>query len=527
MTTFNILHSAAGSLLRTGCVLLLITASALGQTGSVQEIMKAKPQWRKLAEEGRKFQFEARFQGRAADSFRVDKVDFDFKLPGSIRLPDRMRDGQRLEITGKFMSNSGKIGFLVSGLVIRDTDLERLEKEVAAVPRDQPDKLLEIASRFVTIAEFYEDQDLAGEISAVRLAAIRQKRALAAGKPDELKSLIATAESLQVDPRMVDAIRYEILLTQWQTPNSSLEEIADSIQSFTGWDQKELQVPARLQSTFPKDAVENYDSGSDNDRRALHRQFYISVRLQQIEGMLKPDSSNGLSLATLIRTELPDQTAEAQKMEQREVQYRLGRLPELSRLELQQLVELLTSLSRGDSTDKVIDDWVIAQERRFGTTQLEGILRTADENLFVAEQWKRTSNQEKGIELLKLAWNVASQESPADATQIADRLKRLGWEHLNGNWMTLKQMEMLPKDDIQLAIREGRVVRGMTVQQVKSTLGQPARVSRISTSRTMRELWIYDGTGSAGIVVRFKRSLLSKTDENTVEDVSRIAGHSP
>ncbi len=33
-----------------------------------------------------------------------------------------------------------------------------------------------------------------------------------------------------------------------------------------------------------------------------------------------------------------------------------------------------------------------------------------------------------------------------------------------------QQMETLPKDDIQIAIRDGRVVKGMTAQQVVQTL---------------------------------------------------------
>jgi hypothetical protein len=89
--------------------------------------------------------------------------------------------------------------------------------------------------------------------------------------------------------------------------------------------------------------------------------------------------------------------------------------------------------------------------------------------------------------------------------------------------MTLKQLEMLPKDDIQLAIREGRVVRGMTMAQVTSTMGKPARISRVGTTKALRELWIYDDTGSAGLVVRFKRARVSRGDDNVVEDVSRIS----
>ena len=239
--------------------------------------------------------------------------------------------------------------------------------------------------------------------------------------------------------------------------------------------------------------------------------------------MLKTDGSNGLALAELIRVEFPEEPRDSAKLEESEIKYQLGRVPDLSRQELQQLVELLAKASQTEESPVAINEWLVAQERRFGTSELAGMIRVADEHLFVSEQWKLDEPQKKGIELLKKALGMAVIESPADASQIADRLKRLGWEQVNGQWMTSQQVGMLPKDDIQVAIREGRVVKGMTVKQVTQALGQPARISRMSSSRSMRELWIYDGTGSAGLVVRFRRSLVSKSEENLVEDVSKIS----
>jgi hypothetical protein len=247
--------------------------------------------------------------------------------------------------------------------------------------------------------------------------------------------------------------------------------------------------------------------------------LYRTVRGEQLQAMLKPDGSNGLELAGLVRDELPEEVARAASFEQHEVDYRLGRISELSRREMQQLLELLDDLKRTNGRDAIVADWLAAQEKRFGTSELAGVLRVADEYLFVFEQWKNPAHQQKGIDLLKSAWAIASVESPGDAVQIAERLKGLGWERLNGKWLTTQQMENLPKDDIQIAIRDGRVVKGMTAQQVVQTLGQPERISRFGSSKVMRELWTYDGTGSAGLVVRLRKSLLSRTDQLLVEDV--------
>ncbi len=501
-----------------------ISASlALGQISTTKDILQQKSQWKKIADEGRKLTFEARFHSRGADTFRVDKLDVDFRLPGSIRLPERLRDGQRLDVTGKFMSNSGRISFLVSALVVRDTDLDHMAKEVAAIPKDQPQKLLDVAREFASIAEFYENEDLSGEVAVLRTQAVEQQRLLTAGSLEALQKLIETAKALNVDSRLQVAMSYELLVVKATKPDVDQQTMIVELKSLEAWDRSTPEIPERLRSGFPATAIASYNSGTDEDRKWLHRLLYSYVRRRQIGQMLKTDGSNGLALAELIRVEFPEEPRDSATFEESEIKYQLGRVPDLSRKELQQLVELLAKASHTEKSPVAIKEWLTAQERRFGTSELAGMIRVADEHLFASEQWKLTEPQKKGIELLKKALGMAVIESPADASQIADRLKRLGWEQVNGQWMTSQQVGMLPKDDIQVAIREGRVVKGMTVKQVTQALGQPARISRMSSSRSMRELWIYDSTGSAGLVVRFRRSLVSKSEENLVEDVSKIS----
>ena len=503
-------------------MVLLIGPAAIGQTTTVSEVLKLKPQWKKLADEGRKLNFEGRFNGRIGESFRVEKLDVEFRLPGSIRLPDRMRERQRLDITGKFAVNGQRMTFVVSELTIRETDLERLAKRVEEVPKDQPDALLALADEYAEIAEFYSDERLSSEIEDIRLSSVQMMRRMASGDVSRLAKVVDVAKTQKVNNSFLQAIGYEILLTQWKA-RTDASELAKSVQQLSGWDKPEMEVPDRLRQGFPRDAVKLYNDGNTSDREMLHRLLYRTVRGEQLQATLKADGSNGLELAGLVRDELPEEVAMAASFEQREVDYRLGRISELSRREMQQLLELLNGLKRSDGQDAIIADWLTAQEKRFGTSELAGVLRVADEYLFVFEQWKNPAHQQKGIDLLKSAWAIAAVESPGDAVHIAERLKVLGWEHLNGKWLTTQQMETLPKDDIQVAIRDGRVVKGMTAQQVVQTLGQPERIARFGSAKVMREMWTYDGTGSAGLVVRFRKSLLSRADQFQVEDVSRTS----
>ena len=84
--------------------------------------------------------------------------------------------------------------------------------------------------------------------------------------------------------------------------------------------------------------------------------------------------------------------------------------------------------------------------------------------------------------------------------------------------MTTDQITQLPKDDVQLAIREGRVVRGMTAEQVTKTLGRPQSISRLGNRRLLREFWNYE---DAGLVIRLQRNLQRPEDAMTVDDVAR------
>jgi hypothetical protein len=292
--------------------------------------------------------------------------------------------------------------------------------------------------------------------------------------------------------------------------------------SCDGWDQLVPPVPERLQLAFPKQAVETFSNAPENDRRALNRLLYQSLRLHQIQAMLKPDGSNGLEIAKVIRSEFGDDDPLAAQFEERDVTYRLTQISTLSRTDLQGLTELLTKLKRSQQVSDAVRDWLLAQERKFGTSNLAGLLRTADEYLFAADLVQSQEYSRQGVEFLKQAWLSASESSPADADQIADRLKRLGWERLDHKWMTNDQMKALPKNDVQLAIREGRVVPGMNAEQVVQTLGRPTKVSRIASRRSVCELWSYEGETSAGMVIRFRRKGDDKATASIVEDVSRV-----
>ena len=240
-----------------------------------------------------------------------------------------MRDRQRIDITGKFAVNGQRMTFIVSELTIRETDLERLAKRTEALPKDQPDGLLELAEEYAEIASFYSDDSLSSAIEDIRLNAVRMLRKMASGDAPRLAQVVGIAKSQKINGSFLQAIGYEILLTEWKA-RTEQSDLLKSIQQLNGWNKPEMEVPDRLQQGFPKEAVTLYNEGAGRDREILHRLLYRAVRAEQVQAMLMPDGSNGLQLAALMRDELPEEVASAARFEQREVEYRLGRVAELN-----------------------------------------------------------------------------------------------------------------------------------------------------------------------------------------------------
>ncbi|MFN9717130.1 MAG: hypothetical protein ACK58L_00450, partial [Planctomycetota bacterium] len=398
-----------------------------------------------------------------------------------------------------------------------------LHQRAAALGADQPDELLKLAEQYLDQGQFYDDRKLLDEIGVVRRTAVETKRKQARGRLNELQNILATAVALGVDAQFRRNLSFELLWTESKDPTTSLDGLLENVRKLEAWDRQVPPVPEDLRRRFDAEGPMLYDTGTDAQRELLHRQLYSSIRLQQIRGQLSDDGRNGLELADLVRQEFSDQTDLCRTFEQREVDYRLSKVEKLNRMELQQLTMLLSRLKKDQLIDGVLTKWLAAQESQFGSDTLAGLLRTADEYLFVGDTWKKTADHDQGIELLKKSWTMASVQSPEDAKLISDRLAALGWEQLGGRWLTKQQMQSVPRDDLQLAIREGRVVRGMTASQVTKFLGKPDRIARLGTSRSMAELWIYDAEGSAGMVVRFQQhEATSSRTESIVEEVSRL-----
>jgi hypothetical protein len=495
--------------------------SVSAQVLTVPEMVEQKSQWQAWADDGTKLKIKGRFEGRAGTSFRMQKLRITFDPPRSLQLPDRMQAGQRVEVSGRLRGDNGGFHFNLLRLVVTETDSSRLEVRAARIPSDQPTRLLDLATEYDPIAEFYDDNDLKERIASVRRRGFRQMRALSGNDSGKLWKLIETGKQLGIVKKDIDAVLFESLVVQWRDPSHDPVALAKLIQKhLPEWDRVENLENTQIPVRFLADPNAVYDVAGSSARKVMHRHLFRLVQHQVVQNRLKADGSNGISLAAEIRNTLPEEEATAVDMEEREIAFRLARVDDLNRLELQQLADLLARYERGGEIAAATDSWLKHQELRFSRIGLSGKIRTADEYQFVGERWRRPEHIDKAINLLKEAWQLAAEQSPGDAQQIADRLRAFGWQRMHDRWMTSKQVSVLPRDDIELAIREGRIVKGMTTEQVVQTLGRPASVSRIISASAVQELWSYGGQIGGGLVIRMRRTPSAGADGSRVVSVS-------
>ncbi len=498
--------------------ILSAATPAAAQVVTVPELIQQQKNWQQYARDQKKFLIEGRLQSRVTESFGLEKLDLIFRHSSSIRVSEKIRRGQTLEVSGTFVLDGPRLHFQVNSVYPREVDAEQLHRRAAEGKSLSWDQLLKLADEYSSRAEFYNDEVLRQEITAVRTTAVNIRRQQLRGQSAPLRELLDLAAQLQLPDTAIRNITWEWLLAA-ETASEDPAALATAAHDLPGWDSRNADPPLPLLQAFRKNPARAWEETTESNQPLLHRLLYVRLQLASLRQQLKPDGSNGIAIARLTREQLPEESATATNFENLEVQWHLRSAANLSRQQLLESVQILEQLKRQPESLQLRERWLEAQEQRFGTKSLAGMLRTADETLFVAEQWRDSKLRDRAVKLLKVAFDQATRESPAEVNVIADRLKSLGWEFFRGTWMTSEQMSAVPGNDLQLAAREGRVVPGMTAEQVRQILGGPARISRLGGSSLLRELWSYH---DAGLIIRLRRNLQQSSSPLLVEDVARV-----
>ncbi|GAB5440512.1 MAG: hypothetical protein Fues2KO_08610 [Fuerstiella sp.] len=494
------------------------------ETVAVREVASDTKRWDRWAQSGETVHLSGRYDGRIGRMFTLAKLNARISPGRTAVFPTDVDAGQRVTVSGVVRKEGSRYVVEATRIFAGPTDLSRLHEAARRLPNDDLAARYELADQFDPIAEFYADADLASRVKSLRLEAFELERNRLKSDPDGLIRLKQRAADLGINDSIRQTLDFQALWLRYEQATSLPEKDSDKSKQLTklstdikeklaGWDQQFDLTDPQKRKQFEQDPIQAYEAAEDFDRKKMHRRLYRRVRLQQILSDLKSDGSNGDEIAATVVLELPEEQQAVETVRKQYVDYRLQRVPFLTRKQLEDVESLLKKSNRSDEFSGVLDQWLEAQRKRLNDQQLNGMLMMADEYRFAWERWQQKRHSEGAADLLKRAWVKSVKEAPREAKKILSQLEQLGWTRLHDRWMTTDDLRSLPQDDVELALRERRVVRGMDAKQVTSILGQPTRRVKVVSGQHVQEIWLFDDGGSQPISVHMQRRRFEEPDD--------------
>lgn len=507
-------------------IAMLLTTPSWSQsdvvkTIAVPDVLKQKAEWDSWVDQKKKLRITGRYDGRLSRQFRLAKLPIAFQPSRLSRLPDNIEKGQRLLVTGTLRKSGTRFLIDVEGIYVDSTDSDRIRNRIRKLKKDDAAGRYSLAEEFTSLAEFYDDSDLKAEIRQLQELAFEQTRNLAGNDPQQLLLAADRGAKLGIDSRVLQALRFHAMVSAWQRPGAKAATVIAQIKAFAGWDKKFLLTDEQSDNDFLKAASRQYNSATDAVRSQMHRRLYRLVRKSELIGSLR-DASEGLKVASVVEKELPEEIAEIAGLKEQYVKYRMDGIPKLTRRQFEDLDRLLVDLERDPERRPALEQWLKAQDVRLGNEELENIVALSEDYHYAFERWKHPEHKARGDDLLKKAWLASKDSAPKEAQQLYLVLQQNGWEWLHGKWMTTSEVKNLPKNDIELAMREDRVVVGMTSKQVIGVMNsQPDRKMRVISAKRVHEIWIFGGDNSTKIIVHMARSRFGLPDEAVATHVGQ------
>jgi len=501
----------------------LVSALLMLWCGSVSaefvgDFLKRKDKWPELID------LRHVIEGRLSTG--AGKVLLLRKLPIAFQSKDDLPDlsGQRVvEAVGILRrDDKGELYFELLSVTRLDSDLERFQHQRLKLPARESEPLYQLSDWALARAEFYKDEELrSAAIELVRRALEREK----ANAPDfnraAVEKLSRRAQKYGLAEEIQGPYLYEAHLKTWQ--KTHLQAKADELISLGEELFAELpgaDVPVELTTATDREAwlqspLATYETADAATRLRMHRYLYQQIMLEGIEKKALKDASNGQIIAGLLRKHLPEYSTLADQYRDRELAWRRSRITKATRAEMLALCEEQEAIGRKDESLAVFKEWFSHRERQLRLEGPDGLVELASEYETLVE-----GSQQQVVDLL-----LEAERKRPGSNFVAERLEAYGYRQMEGQWLGSEQATARENLPINRAMREGRVIRGMTSSQVRRTLGEPSIKTRMLTSQSIIELWTYGaGTASSRLTVRLQRR--SRISESIVTSVGD-SGTSP
>ena len=245
---------------------------------------------------------------------------------------------------------------------------------------------------------------------------------------------------------------------------------------------------------------------------------------ERIERSAAPDGRDGFAVAARLTDRVPELADLAAAYRDRELAWRTTRVETATRAEAVDLANLLAAGGEEGAAEQVRRRWLAAREKSLRAEGVNGLIRAAEEYRAVLPDPDAGTDQ--AARLLREAYAAAPPGTPAE-TGVAGRLKALGLTRVGERWLTAAEAEAA-LDPTERAVLAGRVVVGMTAEQVRRALGEPPVKTTAATAAGVAEAWVYArpeaafSPGGGGLAVHLFRRREADPADATVTAVHRL-----
>jgi hypothetical protein len=484
---------------------------------SVQEFQAIKSRWSNLAAIGVTVTVEGRLISRFDSGLRLYKCDVRFVPPPGKKLDSLPKKTTNVVVSGMLVKDGNLFRVIVKTLAARVNDEQTLAAMKRKLPLDQSAPWYAAGKWGVERGKFYGDDSLVALGLAAYTRAVRIERTqLPRGDEQAAFRLAAKAKQLLVP----DVAVQELVHLGYRTRGANADPkktfgytqfLSDLTKDLPGAGVSLKSIPP-LAVKYGKSPQTTYEAADAAGRKTLHRLFYVEVAWKQIRSALASDGSNGFEVAAEIEKRLPEYRDRAEPFRELELSHRLKTISTATRRQAEELAELFRKRNSPEKATAALKAWVKAGEAKWRKEGPTGLVLLAD-----ATQ-ELLGDKKKAATLLL----EADRQAP-DSEDVADRLKKLGYEKRNGFWGPAGAVPKAPPDPLRKAVQDGTVVAGMTPMQVRRVMAGTAKtIHRAASSGTINEVWLFQRADGSRLAVHFRRYRNQSRAEARVHSVATL-----
>jgi hypothetical protein len=503
------------------CCLATVHDGFAAPPRSIQSFMQLEPEWPSFATTETVFTLEGRYSSISKTALRFQNCDLPFRARAAQGFPPIVGDSRTVEVTGKLERRAGKVEFVIDELRQLPADADRLRTRLSEIREPTPEAYYELGRWADARAAFYDDEYLRERaVETFYRGVLLERSRIKAGDAEALLALAARLPECKQPERLRQEYAHEAFRMLWASSQKQGQppaaELAKRLsQELDGASQRLSSPELELTENYLANPLAAYAEHADPEtRQKLHRIFRNEILLSGIEEQAAADGSNGYKIATEIALTAPERQDLIDQWQERELAYRLSRIADARRHEAIELSDMFLRRNAPERAADALKRWLAAREHSQWAEGTSGLIRLADDYLELVR------DREQSARFLLEAYALTPESE-----EISEKLKKLGYEQRDGRWLSRNELKALSVDALEAAVREGRILVGMTDRQVRKAIGAPTEITRIASRGKIHEIWVYGERGTSRLAVHFLRR--ARQDDATSVAISQSQALAP